>query len=169
MLNIFKRYTDKLQAETKKAEAETAALSMKAEAETAEIYSRAKKVEAETAALSKKAGSESAILKNKLIFFKARNILFAGTFLWLFGDYIYHENETIIMWRIKNCIRRGTSVPPRFDKLAFVRESAKKIPSLSYIPIMLIGPSGLFHRNIFQSSKKSFDERLISTFTSSFT
>jgi hypothetical protein len=163
-----------------KAEAETTALSKKAEAETAEIYSRAKKVEAETAALSKKveaetaalskkAGSESAILKNKLIFFKARNILFAGTLLWLFGDYIYHENETIIMWRIKNCIRRGTSVPPRFDKLAFVRESAKKIPSLSYIPIMLIGPSGLFHRNIFQSSKKSFDERLISTFTSSFT
>ncbi len=133
---IFEAIKNKINAEAeaiKKAAAEAAA---KTAAETAAIQSSTKmKEEADTLA------REVIKTRNRI-----RAIVGGATFLFLIGDYIYHDSETFIKWNMKRHIRMGSSVvnpsPSSTPEFAFPRTGTRQLPSLTNLPVILVGPSG---------------------------
>ncbi len=65
--------------------------------------------------------------------------------LFLLADYIYHESNTFIMWRMKRHIRNGETVPPRLGgfslKKAKLRREIPFLIEIPLFPLILTGPS----------------------------
>jgi energy-coupling factor transporter ATP-binding protein EcfA2 len=136
-----------------KAAAETQAIkNMEARADAkAAAETQAIKMNAETN--KTKVATETEAIRMKFEAVKRRNrilsIVGGVTFLFLLGDYIYHDSEIFIKWNMKRHIRNGSSAatgintsPSSASFYKFIRTGTRKLPPLGETPLLLVGPSG---------------------------
>lgn len=154
-MNFFKSYLDAA-AKRESAEAgKVAADAAKLNAIARMAASEAKKTAAEVAKLvadkdaaTAKAAAETANIVAETWCKKVRRlavpVVGATVAVALFADYVYHENESFIKWRMKRHLCAGVPWPHNTPSPAFVFQRAKDDcpPQLFFQPLLLLGPTG---------------------------